>query len=141
MVSNLLIGGGALILNDKEQVLLAKRKNTKTFDGQWSRPGGTVELGERIEDTIVREVKEEVGIDIEIIRLLNITQDIRPEENIHGIYFGYLAKITSGEPRNMEPDKCSAIGWFPIRNNLPENLASYTKRSIDAYLTNEILID
>ena len=52
---------GCLIFNDKGQVLLQRRSD----DELWGNPGGSMELGETIYDTLKREIKEEVGIDLE----------------------------------------------------------------------------
>ena len=62
------VGCGALIINDKNEVLLLKRgKKSKNEVGVWSKVGGTVEFGDTIEDTVVKEAKEEIDCDIEII--------------------------------------------------------------------------
>ena len=52
---------GCLIFNEKGQVSLQKRSN----DNLWENPGGSMELGETIYDTIIREIKEETNLDIE----------------------------------------------------------------------------
>jgi len=51
---------GALIVNDKHEVLLVR---SKKWGEKYTVPGGHIELGERAEDAIVREVKEETGLD------------------------------------------------------------------------------
>ena len=58
----------AFIENDRGEVLLIRR----TDNGDWALPGGGHDLGERIEDTAVREAKEETGLDIEITGLIGI---------------------------------------------------------------------
>lgn len=72
-------GAAAIIVNEKGQVLLQLR----TDNGKWGLPGGCQELGERFEDTIIREVKEETNLDI-------------TEENIE------LVSIVSGSTRKNE---------------------------------------
>mgnify|MGYP001580488036 CR=1 FL=1 len=125
------LGVGALIVNDKNEFLLGLRKNTSTFSGLWSRLGGTVEVGEKLEDALKREVREEIGVDIEITEFLEYFENIR--KGRHGIYFGYLAKIVNGEPRNLEPDKCEELRWFHA-DEIPNNTAEYTLNSIKVYL-------
>jgi 8-oxo-dGTP diphosphatase len=115
------VGCGALIINDKNEVLLLKRgKKSKNEVGVWSKVGGTVEFGDTIEDTVVKEAKEEIDCDIEIIQLINHINHIIPEEKQHWVSFNFLAKIVSGVPKIMEPEKCEEIKWFHI-DNLPEN--------------------
>ena len=55
-----IVGVGAVILDD-DRILLEQRKNEPS-KGKWSVPGGLVELGESLEDAVVREVKEETGL-------------------------------------------------------------------------------
>ena len=126
------IGCGAIIVNDKDEVLLLKRSSTaRTEPITWSRPGGAVEFGEKIEEAVVREVEEETGVKIQVLKHLEITQNI--EEDKHWIAHGYLARHLSGEPKNMEPTKHDEIRWFPV-NELPEKINNYTKKSIELYI-------
>ncbi len=128
------VGCGALIVNDKNETLLFKRGiKSRNQAGYWSKPGGTVEFGEKIEDAIRREIKEELGVDIELIKFLGFTNHIIKEENQHWLSISYLAKITKGDPKNMEPNKHDEIGWFSL-DNLPEKLTQTTSELIEEYL-------
>lgn len=128
------VGCGALIINDKNETLLLKRgKNSRNQAGYWSKPGGAVEFGEKIEDAIKREIKEELGAEIELIKLLGFTNHIMKEEKQHWLSVSYLAKIIKGEPENMEPDKHDEIGWFSF-DNLPEKLTETTSELVEEYL-------
>ena len=125
------VGCGAVIINTKNEILLVKRASTsRTEPETWSRPGGEVEFFEKIEDAVIREVKEETNIDIEIIDLLEISQVITKKN--HWIAFGYLAKPVSNNLVNTEPNKHDAIKWFPL-DKLPKTLNKYTKDSIEKY--------
>lgn len=59
-----IVGVGALIVHDRK--LLLVKRGVEPAKGKWSVPGGAVELGERIRDALLREVKEECGLDVEI---------------------------------------------------------------------------
>ena len=125
-------GCGAIVINDKNEILLVKRSlESRTEEGTWSRPGGEVDLGEYIEDAVIREVKEETNVLIEILKPLEVTQIM--SEGKHWIAHGYLAKYVSGETKNMEPDKHDEVKWFSLKN-LPENLNEYTRNSLNIYL-------
>ena len=127
------VGCGALIINEKEEVLLVKRLlNARTEPGYWSRPGGEVCFGEKIEEAIKREVREETGLEVEVIRFLEMTEMINPTPKTHWITFGYLARITGGTPENKEIDKHEEVKWFPL-TQLPEPLTQYTINSLNAY--------
>lgn len=71
------VGCGALIINEKNETLLVKRGfNSKSQVGVWSKPGGAVDLKEKVEDAVIREIKEELGVDIELIKFLGFTNHI-----------------------------------------------------------------
>lgn len=126
------IGCGALIINKDNQVLLMERgSKAKNRVGFWTQPGGTVELGEKIKDAVIREIKEELDIEIKLTKLLSVTDDIIPEDNQHWVAASYLAEIVSGEPKNMEPEKIGEVKWFSLEN-LPEKLAQNTIDSTNA---------
>lgn len=72
-------GAAAIIVNDKGQILLQSRAD----NDRWGLPGGCQELGERFEDTVIREVKEETNLDVS-------------EENLE------LIAIVSGNSRRNE---------------------------------------
>lgn len=127
------VGCGALIVNDKQETLLLKRSlKSKNGSGFWAQPGGRVEYGERIEDAVIREVKEEIGVDIELKEFLGFVEHIFTPEKEHWITFNYLAKIIGGEEKNVEPEKHDEIRWFKL-NELPENL-TYTIEAVNEYL-------
>jgi 8-oxo-dGTP diphosphatase len=128
------IGCGALIINNKNETLLMKRgPMSKNEIGFWSKPGGSVEFGEKVENAIKREIKEELDIEIELIKFLDYTDHIIKSENQHWIAFNYLAKIIKGEPKIMEPDKHDEIKWFSL-DDLPDNITQTTKEPIEKYL-------
>ena len=128
------VGCGALIINDNNETLLLKRTSkSRNEAGFWSKPGGGVELGEKVEDALKREIKEELGVDIKIIKPLGFTDHIIKSENQHWVAFSYLAKIESGVPMNLEPEKHEEIRWFKF-NNLPENITQTTIEPIKEYL-------
>ena len=64
---------GCFILNDQKEILLVK---SYKWAGKWVVMGGHIELGETINETCLREVKEEVGLDIEYIRVIEVAEFI-----------------------------------------------------------------
>jgi 8-oxo-dGTP diphosphatase len=93
-----LVGVGAVIVDDG-RILLEKRKN-EPGKGKWSIPGGLVELGETLEQTVIREVKEETGLDAEDPKQVDVVDSItRNEEGqikYHFVIIDYILKVRGG---------------------------------------------
>ncbi len=87
---------GAVVCRD-DQILLIKRANPPQA-GKWSLPGGRVEPGETLLDAVTREVLEETGIAIDVVRFLEAVE--RFGESFHYVILDYLA--TPKDP-GMEP--------------------------------------
>ncbi len=132
------VGGGCLILNDRKEVLLIRRSGeVRNEAGWWSKPGGGVKFGEKVKEAMIREMKEELDIEVEIIGYLPHTDHIitkeTNEDEQHWVAFNFIAKIINGQPKNMEPHKCDKIGWFPL-DKLPEKITQTTKEPVENYL-------
>jgi len=69
--NSLVPGGSALVVDGQGAILMQRRSDS----GNWSFPGGVMEIGETIEQCVVRETKEESGLDIEITGILGIYTD------------------------------------------------------------------
>jgi ADP-ribose pyrophosphatase YjhB (NUDIX family) len=69
-----LVGVGAVVV-DKGRVLLVRR-GTEPLRGQWSLPGGLLELGESLKDGVIREVREETGLIVEPLDLIELLDRI-----------------------------------------------------------------
>ena len=102
-----IIVGAAVITNRKGEILVAQRRQQDMLGGLWEFPGGKQEEGETIEECIVRELKEELGINIETGDFLvtvkhaysHFTMDMHT----------YFARIKSGRPR---PIHCQDYRWL-----------------------------
>ncbi len=109
------VGTGAFIVNKEGKLLLTRRgPNARNQVGKWEAPGGKIEFGETAKETIVREAKEELDIDIQIDALLGFIDDIIVDEKQHWAGPTWLASIVAGEPKIMEPDMCDGMGWFTV---------------------------
>jgi mutator protein MutT len=128
------IGCGAIIINDKDEVLLVKRSvNARIEPGTYSRPGGKLDWGESVESAAERETFEETGIVVKVTQIY----DAQPFKmgNDDWMAIGCLAEYVSGEPINREPTKHDWVGWRHI-NDLPEPLSKYTRNSLEKVLRN-----
>lgn len=84
----------AIIINDKNKVFVAQRSSAMHLPLKWEFPGGKVEEDETAEESLIREIKEELGIGIEIIRSLDPNTHAYGDKVIHLIPF--IAKIQQG---------------------------------------------
>jgi 8-oxo-dGTP diphosphatase len=95
------VGVGAVILDDG-RVLLVKRGSPPLL-GEWSLPGGAVEVGETLEACVVREMQEETGLDVEVGPVIEvfdrITHDAAGRVQYHYVLVDYLCWPRAGELR------------------------------------------
>lgn len=123
---------GASIFNDQKELFLSKRsKNATNERGCWEKPGGKVDFGETLQAAIKREIREEYGVELELLEQLPAQNHLLPDEGQHWVPTCFIARIKSGEPKIMEPDKCDAIGWFSLAK-LPQPLSVITKLDLQA---------
>jgi mutator protein MutT len=108
------VGVGAIILNE-DAILLEKRKNNPS-KGKWSIPGGLVEVGEKIEDAVVREVKEETGLEVYEPRLVDVVDYVSLGEKggvkYHYVIVDYIVTVKSGEPKAASD--AEELKWVPF---------------------------
>lgn len=124
------VGVGGVVVHDGKVLLLLRKKPPEA--GFWSLPGGRVEFMERVEDALVRELREELGIEVEVESLLCVTNHIVETDNAHWVSPAYLVRPVRGVLRNLEPEKTAAIEWFPL-SELPENLGLAAKSALAAF--------
>ncbi|HLY40082.1 MAG TPA: NUDIX hydrolase [Terracidiphilus sp.] len=92
-----MIGVGAVIV-DRGRVLLVRRGHEPLL-GKWSLPGGLIEVGETLQSALVREVREETGLVVEPVELIELIDSIhRDGERVryHFVIADYLCRVTSG---------------------------------------------
>lgn len=101
--------GVAVIWNDREQILIDRRRAEGLLGGLWEFPGGKIEQGETVEECIKREIKEELGIEIEVgDRLITIDHaysHFRVTLTVH--HCRYLTGIP-------QPIECDEIRWVTL---------------------------
>ena len=122
------VGCGAAILRDGRLLLVKRRRAPEA--GCWNLPGGKVDFGERVEDAIRREIAEEVGVQIHLLRPLAVVEMIGLDDQ-HWVSPTWLARIASGEPVNLEPEKAEALVWASL-DAPPQPLALAAREAIAA---------
>jgi 8-oxo-dGTP diphosphatase len=107
------VGVPVIIQNSKKEILLEKRDSkVLTYPNTWCLPGGMADYGEHIEMTAEREIKEELGVNIKIIRKSsNVYENLPNKENrFHSVDIPFYAKIIKGVPK--AGDETSKVRWF-----------------------------
>lgn len=124
---------GAYIKNSEGKVLLVK---SYKWGGQiWSVSGGHVELGESIEDSIKREVKEEVGIEIDNVKIFAVYDAIFPKsffQKKHFIFLECECQIKKGSKIKLDKKEIQEARWFTLDEALKQKLEKYTRASLNA---------
>jgi len=96
-----IIGVGAVII-DSDRVLLVRR-DTEPLRGEWSVPGGMLELGEKLRDGVCREAEEETGLTIEPGEVLDVFDSIFTDTlgrtQYHYVLIDYLCRVVAGDAR------------------------------------------
>ena len=131
------IGVVVLVKND-DKILLGKRLSKVGF-GQWGLPSGKLTPGESMVAGAKRELLEETGLTVDDLEFINITNDIR-NQNDHWIHLVFLAKGIHGQPKVMEPDKCEVWEWFST-DKLPKPLFYGHTKLLEAVLNSKLIFD
>jgi len=110
---------GAIIL-DRNRVLLVER-GREPLKGYWSIPGGVLETGERLEEGLRREVREETGLEIRIVKIVEIFERIMRDQKgnaeYHYVLIDYLCRVSGG--KLAAADDVARVEWVP-RNALKQ---------------------
>jgi 8-oxo-dGTP diphosphatase len=112
------------ILFKDNKIFLGKRsKDRKFYPDVWDIIGGHCEGNETLEQTLSRELQEEIGITPSKFFHIAVLQD--PDPDIHGDYEYHIYLVTGwiGSPKNLSPNEHSELCWFSIDDAIKLNLA------------------
>jgi nucleoside triphosphatase len=122
---------GALIFNEENKVLLVQ---TDKWHDKYVVPGGHIELGERMEESLLREVKEETGLDVYDVEL-ELVQEFIYDESFHKrrhfIFFDFTCKTDADEDDVVLNFEAQAYVWVSLEEALGMEIDSYTRRLIE----------
>jgi len=124
---------GALVVNPNGEVLIVR--SSKWAD-KHTVPGGHIELGESGEAAIRREVKEETGLDVEVLKLLLVQQAIYPKyycKREHFVFMDYLCR-TRDTRVQLDERELQHYLWIDPCRALELDLEEYTRNFVVAYL-------
>jgi len=127
MKAEFTIGVFGIIFDNKQRVLLCHRRD---YD-LWNLPGGALEAGESVADCVIREIKEETGLDAEILRLAGVYN--KKEKN--DLVFSFVCGVIGGDlTLNDEADK---IEYFNFKKLPPNTVPKQVERIKDVLENSE----
>jgi 8-oxo-dGTP pyrophosphatase MutT (NUDIX family) len=126
-----------VVLEHDGAICLLRRSGTGWMDGQFSLPAGALEAGETIRAAAIREVREEVGVEIEpgSLHHAHVLHSLTEGADWLGHFF--VARRWTGEPRICEPAKHSEILWTVLAR-LPDDLIPYVRQALGAITRGEV---
>lgn len=140
--NSLVPGGSALVVDDQGAILMQRRSDS----GNWSFPGGVMEIGETLEQCVVRETKEESGLDIEVTGILGIYTDpehviayadgeVRQEFNItfYGKVIGGRIEVSS-ESTEVKFLPLEELRTLPVHETVRLRLRHHAEQRSSPYL-------
>jgi len=128
-----------VVLKKGDELLLMRRFNTGYQDGLYSLCSGHVEAGEFPVAGLVREIKEEIGVEVKLedLQLVHTMYRAKRDETGERVDLFFTCSKWSGEITNVEPQKCDDIQWFPMKK-LPSNIIPFVKSALESIEQNTL---
>ncbi len=120
-----------IIIEKDDRILLITRKN-EPFKGRLALPGGFINEGELIEDTAIREAKEETSLDIELKEILGVYSIPDRDPRGHLMSTVFIAKPIAGMAKGG--DDAASAAWFKINDRILNELSFDHKKIVTDYL-------
>lgn len=127
-----IVGAGACILRNGKLLLI--KRGARPGKGKWSIPGGLVELGENVQDAMVRETKEEAGLDVEAVKLVDVFDSVTLDRlgriQYHFVVVNFLVRVIGGKLHTA--DDVLESRWVPLdeveKCNLTKSFRAFFKK-------------
>ncbi len=119
----------AAVLFHRGKLLVTQRRAGDHLGNLWEFPGGKVEAGESFEACLAREIREEIGVEIEVGEMIEDLTHVYPEKAVRLRF--YVCRLLSGEPQALH---CQAFAWVAQRE-----LSAYAFPAADARLIERLL--
>jgi ADP-ribose pyrophosphatase YjhB (NUDIX family) len=107
-----IVAVGGIVVRDGRVLLV--RRGREPSAGRWTIPGGAVGVGERLQEAVVRELREECGVEVEVgpmVEVLDrVIRDAAGRVQFHYVIVDYLARWVAGEPR--AGSDAAAVRWL-----------------------------
>jgi len=125
----------ALCVDEDGRILLCRMAPSIIAGEVWTLPGGGLEFGESPETAVLRELDEETGQEGEIVRLVEVSDNLLRLESrpgtVHAIRIVYRVQVTGGQLRDEPEGTTDACSWLTVEEAERLNLNDLARRAID----------
>jgi len=131
-------GAAKVAIIEKGKVIMVKAGRGIT-KGYWNLPGGFIGYGEHPDESAKREVLEELGIRVKLIKVLGIYSQVFPRTGGYMISFVYLGRRLSKKLK-PHPEEIEQVEWMPVRHALKVTLNPFAKAALRDYLRGNVSV-
>lgn len=127
---------GALVESPNQEILIVE---TTKWNGTWGVPGGKVDFGEKMQDALIREFQEEVGLQLINIRFALLQEAVLDEQFYQPAHFALVNYLANSETTEITPNE-EIVNWTWVKplEALTYPLNSYTKILVDHFIKNKL---
>lgn len=128
---------GGVVIREGKALILQRSENENSFPGMWELPSGKLEEGESIEEALLREVKEESGLDVEILKPVNTFEYNKEKEGQSYHYTQHNFSVRAMDPSQevLVSTEHQAFAWVDSSDLNNYNLSDETRLAITTALT------
>ncbi len=120
------------VIKKNNHYLLTKRQSPKKEWNKWQFPGGELKFRESLEKALTRELKEELGVEVKIIKFIpKVFEIIREKDNFHGLFFVFLCHLLNNYQKIVLDSEASEFDWFTKEEILNLDSLQGTKEIIN----------
>ncbi|MGD7024906.1 NUDIX hydrolase [Rossellomorea vietnamensis] len=122
----------ALVFDELEKRVLM----VKNAGSVWTLPGGAVETGETLEEAVIREVKEETNLTVEVEELLAVNEAFFLKKEVHPLFFTFKTRVLEGEVSILDQEEIEEIQWVDIET--ADERMPYHRGGVQGLLNGEL---
>ena len=126
-ITKFYVAAKGIVLNEENKILMIQRVDSDDYGGMWEFPGGTMEYGELPEECLVREIKEEVNLDVEIVKYLYSWKWMKRDLQVAG--FSYLCRCEDAKSIKLSNEHKN-YKWVTLDHILDSELDGDIKNNL-----------
>lgn len=131
------------LLNEDKKFLIVQRANHDTNPGIWEMPGGTLEIGEEPIEGVIREIREETNLEVQIKRPLTVKsiykRSSQTKKMTHTIRIAFQGQIVDGSKKIALSNEHAAFKWVDVASLPQEMVSDFLKYTIEQMKKEDLL--